>query len=205
MNTPVDATSEENADATTVTSADAPTDTPVSTPATQSTPERPRLFSLSQRIGRLRYFAYTLIGMVGCALLLVLIYLLALLLPVELGRMISTIAFVLVKSLVIPLIVFTLTMRRLRDFNLSGWWALTILMPLVTLAYLFIPGTRGENRFGPPPAPNPPSLRFISIAIPIALLSVYFSLYGGKGSLDGSAPATPGIKALPAGPGLKAY
>ena len=191
-----------------LTNIDSATTTATSTiaAATVVTLDKPRFFSLSQRIGRLRYFAYTLLGMVGCALLLVLIYLFALLLPLEAGKLLSTLSFIVVKSLFIPMIVFVFTLRRIRDFNLSGWWALTVLMPLVPLVYLFIPGSKGENRYGPPPAPNHPGLRFVAIAIPLALLSVYYSLYGGKGSLDGGAPITvPDIKSLPTGPGLKAY
>jgi len=180
--------------------------TNIDSAATVATLDKPRFFSLSQRIGRLRYFAYTLLGMVGCALLLVLIYLFALLLPLEAGKLLSTLSFIVVKSLFIPMIVFVFTMRRIRDFNLSGWWALTVLMPLVTLVYLFIPGSKGENRYGPTPAPNHPGLRFVAIAIPLALLSVYYSLYGGQDSVNvPTISNVPGIKALPSGPGLKAY
>ena len=59
---------------------------------------------------------------------------------------------------------FVITAQRLRDFNLSGWFVL-LLIPiayfdqhvygLATLAVTFfimvIPGTRGENRYGPDP------------------------------------------------------
>ena len=166
--------------------------------------EAPRFFSLSQRIGRLRYFTYTLFGMIGCAVLLVLVYLFALLLPPDSGRLISTLAFILVKNFVIPLIVFVLTIRRLHDFDYKGWWALSVLMPLITLLFLCVPGSRGHNRFGPPPAPNPAGLRFAAIAIPLALLGSYVSLYGGKG---GSTKQAGGF-GVPIGnqsQGLKAY
>ena len=169
-------------------------------------PETPRFFSFSQRIGRLRYFAYTLLAMAGCALLLVAIYLLALLLPLALGQLISKIAFILVKNVGIPLVVFTLTIRRLHDFNASGWWALTVLMPFVTLLFLFIPGSKSSNRFGPPPAPNNPALSFVSIVMPIALIGIYVSLYGGKGSLSGPLQNNaPGAMPAPHSPGLKPY
>lgn len=154
---------------------------------------RQRIFSLSQRIGRLRYFTYTLMAMVGCALLLVVIYLVAMLLPPEAGRLMSTIAFILVKNVAIPLIIFVLSIRRLHDFDYNGWWALTVLMPLVTLLFLCIPGSKGSNRFGPPPPPNHAGLRFAAIAIPIALLGSYLSIYGGqRGNVSeiGGTPAT---------------
>ena len=45
--------------------------------------------------------------------------------------------------------------RRLHDTDLSGWWALLYLVPLLGTLLLFIfaclEGTRGSNRFGPDP------------------------------------------------------
>lgn len=173
---------------------------------TAAAEETPRFFSLTQRIGRLRYFTYTLLAMVACALLLVATYLFALLLPDAAGRLLSTIAFIGIKNLGVPVIVFVLTIRRLHDFNANGWWALTILMPLVTLLFLFIPGSKGNNRFGPAPAPNNSGLSFAAIAIPIALLGFYYSLYGGKrGNASVPAAISAPLKNAPQLPGLKPY
>lgn len=45
--------------------------------------------------------------------------------------------------------------RRLHDTNASGWWMLMALIPyiggLIMLVWYCIPGTKGENRFGPDP------------------------------------------------------
>ena len=45
-----------------------------------------------------------------------------------------------------------LAVRRLHDFNQSGWWAVLLFVPGVNLIFLLalmvIPGTEGENRFG---------------------------------------------------------
>ena len=45
--------------------------------------------------------------------------------------------------------------RRLHDTNRSAWWLLIALIPLigglVLLIFYVLPGTPGENRFGPPP------------------------------------------------------
>ncbi|HJS46248.1 MAG TPA: DUF805 domain-containing protein [Rhizomicrobium sp.] len=45
--------------------------------------------------------------------------------------------------------------RRLHDTNASGWWILIGLIPyiggLIMLVWYCIPGTKGENRFGPDP------------------------------------------------------
>ena len=179
----------------------------MNTPVSVATAETPRFFSLSQRIGRLRYFVYMLAYMViGCPLFLIAVYLFALLLPHSAGKLLASVAFIMVKNFVIPIIVFVLTMRRVRDFNLSAWWAFTILVPFVTLIYLFVPGTKGDNRFGPQPSPNHPGLRFTAFALPIALLGFYYGLHGGKGDVDlTSRESLPGIRSSSSGSGLKAY
>jgi uncharacterized membrane protein YhaH (DUF805 family) len=45
--------------------------------------------------------------------------------------------------------------RRLHDTNASGWWILLAFIPylggLIMLVWFCIPGTKGENRFGPDP------------------------------------------------------
>ncbi len=47
------------------------------------------------------------------------------------------------------------SIRRLHDINLSSWWFLVTLIPILAPIALFvftlIPGTPGENRFGPEP------------------------------------------------------
>ncbi|WP_341788557.1 MULTISPECIES: DUF805 domain-containing protein [unclassified Rickettsia] len=47
----------------------------------------------------------------------------------------------------------SLTVRRLHDCNLSGFWFLLgiIFSPLIGLLLLFIKGTSGSNRYGKPP------------------------------------------------------
>lgn len=43
--------------------------------------------------------------------------------------------------------------QRIRDFNQSGVWILLTLVPyvgwIVSLAIMFVPSTKGENRYGP--------------------------------------------------------
>lgn len=41
-----------------------------------------------------------------------------------------------------------LGVKRLHDCNYKGWW---LLIPFVSIVILFVPGTRGSNRFGPNP------------------------------------------------------
>lgn len=42
--------------------------------------------------------------------------------------------------------------QRLRDIEWSGWWALpAIILPIIPFVLWFIPGTQGENKYGPDP------------------------------------------------------
>src|SRR5687767_8368297 len=60
---------------------------------------------------------------------------------------------VVMLGLLIPSI--AVGVRRLHDTNRSGWWILIGLIPLIGILVLIIfyvlPGTPGENRFGPDP------------------------------------------------------
>ena len=132
------------------------------TPATEI-----RIFSLSERIGRVRYLVYFLAAALACSVALFAIYAVAKMLPPAPGRLIATLAYVCVKFLVLPLILCILTIRRLHDFNASGWWSLVPFAPPIVLA---IPGTRLDNRFGPPPPPNSEFLNIAAVLAPIALL-----------------------------------
>jgi uncharacterized membrane protein YhaH (DUF805 family) len=62
-------------------------------------------------------------------------------------------------ALLVPAL--AVTVRRLHDFDKSGWWILIGFIPLLGGLYLLFlyvqPGTRGPNRFGADPiaAPDP--------------------------------------------------
>jgi uncharacterized membrane protein YhaH (DUF805 family) len=51
--------------------------------------------------------------------------------------------------------ILAVTVRRLHDINMSGWWVLLRLVPfiggLVLLLFLVLPGVKGSNRFGQDP------------------------------------------------------
>ena len=101
-----------------------------------------KVFSVSGRIGRARYIAYTLgisllLGIVGGAL------------SAAIGEAAIYIAYA-----AIFVISIMLTIQRSHDFNATGWLAILGLVPLVNLIFWFIPGTDGQNRFGAKTPPN---------------------------------------------------
>jgi uncharacterized membrane protein YhaH (DUF805 family) len=140
----------------------------------ETAPAAPNFFSLSDRVGRVRYITYILGALTSCGLLLILIYIAAYLLPAGLGKLVSATSYIMIKSVIFPLIVFVMSIRRLHDLDLSGWWSLLALIPLVPIALVLIPGKKEANRFGPVPAPNPTSLKLAAIVLPCALVGLYY-------------------------------
>ena len=50
--------------------------------------------------------------------------------------------------------VFFVTHRRLHDLNASGWWQLITFIPfgqILMIGFIFFKGTKGTNKYGPPP------------------------------------------------------
>jgi uncharacterized membrane protein YhaH (DUF805 family) len=88
---------------------------------------------------------------------------------------------------------FRLTVLRLHDVGLPGWWVLVGLVPIVgTLAGLLlgiVPGSRGDNRFGAEPDPGNPVLRLV-VAVAVACIGAGFRHgllqddggFGGRGA-----------------------
>jgi uncharacterized membrane protein YhaH (DUF805 family) len=70
--------------------------------------------------------------------------------------MIPGFGFVFLLMLVVRIIV---EIKRWHDRDKSGWWFLIGLIPVVGWLWViiecgFLPGTQGENRFGPDPIPK---------------------------------------------------
>lgn len=120
-----------------------------------------RLLSISGRIGRARYLAYALglyflagfFGGIFAALL------------GEAGMAVWVIVW-------IGLLVFgfMLTIQRCHDFNVNGWLSLLMVVPLANLIFLFIPGTDGPNRYGPPTPPNTVGVLIAAWLIPVVFI-----------------------------------
>ena len=63
-----------------------------------------------------------------------------------------------------------LLIQRSHDMNLSGWWSIAAMIPLVGLVWLFKGGTPGVNRWGAPPPPNGWVVRVVGLIFPIVVV-----------------------------------
>jgi uncharacterized membrane protein YhaH (DUF805 family) len=104
-----------------------------------------RIFAVSGRIGRARYIVYS----IALTLLIMAVAALgaAFLGPAGVAVMVAGYVAMFVVSIM-------LTIQRSHDFNMTGWFSLLALVPLVNLIFWFIPGTDGPNRFGAKTPPN---------------------------------------------------
>ncbi len=135
---------------------------------------RPRLLSLHGRIDRARYVACTLGAVIGVFMLMLLAGML-LQLTGSLGYMLYTIFSVALIYVALPLFFMILTVKRAHDFNQGGWLALLLLVPIVNLLFWFIPGSRGENGYGPRPEPAPLGVKIASVALPVLLIAGFIA------------------------------
>ena len=117
-----------------------------------------RIFSVSGRIGRVRFIAYTFGLSFLCSML-------AVMLAAALGGLGGFV--LLVNWVAIIALSLMLTIQRAHDFNASGWLGLLGLIPLVNLIFWFIPGTDGPNRFGHQTPPNTWGTVVAACVIPI--------------------------------------
>jgi uncharacterized membrane protein YhaH (DUF805 family) len=120
-------------------------------------------FDIKGRFGRLSYIAWYLTFTVG---LYAIFFVFALIFGVGAGVMgsespsaggiVGGIFGILYIAVVIAMLVIAIIffVRRLHDIDLSGWWALLMLVPLVNAIFgifaMVKAGTPGANRFGPP-------------------------------------------------------
>lgn len=120
------------------------------------------LFSSSGRIGRLRFLAYgtggylllALVGgMVGAGSALIH----PLLFPI--GMALAGLAYFAFACLV--------AIQRSHDMGWSGWTIPLVIVPFVGLLWIFMPGSKGANRYGAPPPPNTWGVRILGLILPV--------------------------------------
>lgn len=126
-----------------------------------------RLFSHRGRIGRLRYLAYTTTAS--------LLYFIALnVLALSLGETALVLATIPLVAAVLWFSSIT-GIKRCHDLNISGWWTLTSVVPLIAFIWVFAPGSKGENRFGPPPPPNTLGVKLLGCILPVVFFVGMFA------------------------------
>ncbi len=138
--------------------------------------EKVRFFSTSQRIGRVRYLAYSAVSSIILGVLVTLLAGSEVLTLLAAGEgqagfpVFSVVALVLyyLATIVISII---LGVRRLHDLDKSGWFWLLFLVPFVNIGMsiyiLFFPGSPESNRFGGKPEPNTAVTWIAGLVFPI--------------------------------------
>lgn len=133
----------------------------------------PKFFAVDGRIGRIRYLAYHWLTVLAFSLLMGLFGAFA---TQKLGNRDSVLPLVLLGLLYIPMLAagVIFAKRRFNDLNQSGWWSITLFVPIINLIagiYLtFWPGTDGGNEFGPAPAKNSALLTIGGLILPIIII-----------------------------------
>jgi uncharacterized membrane protein YhaH (DUF805 family) len=141
-----------------------------SQPLDASSPTAPfRIVSVKGRIGRIRLIAYP-IGL-GFLISLPLFGLVSVADP----EGTAAIAVITILGLVYLVMNGVWTVRRVQDFDgpmwLSAIFVLTMLfVPVVNLVLWFIPGTKGDNRYGRPPPPNSAGVYVLAFMMPVVVI-----------------------------------
>lgn len=131
---------------------------------------RLNLFSAEGRIGRVRYLGYS----IGLTLLLyavgaAVIGLAFAVLGEGAGGTIAVLLAV-VGYILLMVIQVLLTIKRAHDFDSSGWMSLLMFVPLANLVFLFVPGTKGSNRYGSRTAPNSTGVILLACILPLVMV-----------------------------------
>lgn len=63
------------------------------------------------------------------------------------------------------------TIQRAHDLNTSGWLSLILLIPLAGFVFFIVPGSRGENRYGPRPPPSSNGVILLACTLPLLIVA----------------------------------
>ena len=144
----------------------------VDSPETQ-TYSKPKIFGVSGRLGRVRYLAYSFTFLFAWVTLMGI--LMAIAIPAFAngpGGEVPMMILMGIYYLGIFIYSFMVTIQRCHDFNTSGWLSLILFIPLASLIFWFIPGTKGENNYGNPPPPNHAGLIIAGLILPFVLIGI---------------------------------
>jgi len=140
---------------------------------------QPKVFSWNGRLGRLRYLTYILVADIVAFAAIVL----ALMMMGSSGAL-TAVGGLIAAVVYVGVTIFALALmkRRLNDFDATGWWMLTMFVPIanfiLVILLLFMPGTKSTNRWGPMPAPNKTGAMVGLILGAIVVLGILASIAG---------------------------
>lgn len=151
--------------------------------AAQEQTYHPKMFSASGRIGRMRYFVYgAVMSVIFYGVLAIAMGIIAAvsggLEQAQQGGGVVILGF-LYFAMIIALLVFSVIfmVRRLNDFNASGWLSLLLLVPIANLIMmlllLFKKGSPSGNDYGPAPVPNSGRVKGV-FAVMLVLWVLFF-------------------------------
>jgi len=122
------------------------------------------IFTSKGRLGRVRYFYYSMLtSIVGFV---------AVMLGVLLLNFSPVVGGIAIAVAYIAMIVwsFFLIIQRCHDLNKSGWWSLLLFIPFAVFYFFFAPGTKGANQFGAEPIANSKGVIAGAIILPIVFI-----------------------------------
>ncbi|NND58759.1 MAG: DUF805 domain-containing protein [Gammaproteobacteria bacterium] len=141
---------------------------------------RPSRLSPAGRLGRVRFLAYNMVVSLAVMTVLFIVGFVGALVfgdQAETAQLLTGLVtlLVMIPALVISVIFL---IKRCHDFDASGWWCIPgvigALIPLVNLivflVYALIPGTDGDNRFGPATPPNTVLHWVLAILFPLVFV-----------------------------------
>lgn len=152
---------------------------------------QPSIFSLSGRLGRIRYLMYGLLCSFAGGLALAIAIGVSGFNAQAMGDMMGATALVAAVYAGAVFCNIVLVRRRLHDMNKSGWHCALLIVPFVNIVVgfwlMFARGTDGSNEFGPAPAPNSKALvagawvlGLLWIVMVVAAVALPFALMHGS-------------------------
>jgi uncharacterized membrane protein YhaH (DUF805 family) len=132
---------------------------------------QPLLWTASGRIGRVRYLAYHMLG------ILLVIAAMGLALSTRNSAIVGLLGFIYgATAIAFYVYTFIWARRRLNDLGFSGWFQLVALIPLVNiilfLCLMFAPGEKETNKWGSRPLPSGPALLVLALIMPLGVVGV---------------------------------
>lgn len=128
------------------------------------------IFSTQGRLGRKRYFLYSIV------IPFVLFWSFASIAGIlsHLGTVagLAAYAFLGLATTAMFFILIQLTIQRCHDFNKSGWLSVFALIPLANLLFAVIPGNNGLNQYGEAPEPANGFIKVAFYALVALLIGV---------------------------------